>query len=678
MIYSAGVDFGNFSSVIAIPKYDGAKVLLNQSSSHLTPTMVTFSEDKRYSGILSSENQIQCPQNTITNLSKTINLKYDSEEAQELSKTVAYNNLIKLNDGTVGFEISHKDKKIELRPEQCVAFFFKELKSFVKADELKNFVITVNPQSNEKKLRSIITCCKIAQIQCISILKSSTAAAISYVIQNEKKLPKQNQKSVNVAFVDIGETGMTVSVAELKQQYVHMKSTNYTEKVNGSILTQLFERYLSQKVKEKCQIDPTEKIEDKINFSKSVENAKKKLSIDNSCNFEFKFASNVNVTFQVTRKEFNDLFPDVRSAIEPQVIQALQQAKVRKEELSEIQILGGSSCVVSYQTELKRIFGKKPKQPPNFDQCLAIGCAYMADFLSPKSFLSLTIKDYLQHSVILRYNDNQEITIFKKFIEVPAVQTVKVAVKNRLEVNLFDETNERIARIEIQTNIQEELNISLSFQLSQNCITTINNCFYVKNGNTVKVNYLAHYDGEFEEAMLDELKKIECDMEKVELDERNFSEAKKELNSQMLLTDELISNNFYDYIDPSIVDEVKDKIEKIQSWAKENENNRLSPDEYKKQTCELKNITTPVAERMNKCKNSMDEITALKNRAIELHEKFNNKVDPRILASLTKFAERIENILTTMKYKDVSFNVEKNKSILDQLANNLENLCKKK
>lgn len=135
---------------------------------------------------------------------------------------------------------------------------------------------------------------------------------------------------------------------------------------------------------------------------------------------------------------------------------------------------------------------------------------------------------------------------------------------------------------------------------------------------------------------------------------------------------------FYDYIEPSIVGDVKAKIETIKNWYKDKENDILNPEEFLKRTCELKNITSPVIERMNKCKNSLGELTALKNRAVELTEKYNGKVDPRILASLAKFAQKIENVMVTMKYSDVSFNIEKNKIVLDQLANNLENLSKKK
>ena len=103
MIYTAGVDFGNSNSIIAVPKYDGHKVLLNQSLSHLTPTIVTYSNERRYAGVLSYDKQIIYPQNTITNLKKAINLQYDSKEREELSKAIPYNNLVKLNDGTVGF-----------------------------------------------------------------------------------------------------------------------------------------------------------------------------------------------------------------------------------------------------------------------------------------------------------------------------------------------------------------------------------------------------------------------------------------------------------------------------------------------------------------------------------------------------------------------------------------------
>ena len=82
-------------------------------------------------------------------------------------------------------------------------------------------------------------------------------------------------------------------------------------------------------MKEKFQIDPAEKVEDRINFLREVEKTKKTLSIDNSCVFEFESSANVKATFSVTRKEFNDLSADMRTIIEPQINDALSGAKIR-------------------------------------------------------------------------------------------------------------------------------------------------------------------------------------------------------------------------------------------------------------------------------------------------------------------------------------------------------------
>lgn len=678
MIFTAGVDFGNSNCVVAIPKYDGAKVIMNQSSNQLTPTMVTYTEEKRYAGVLSFNNQIQNPQNTVTNLKRIINLPYDSQKREEISNSLLYNNLIKFNDGKVGIKISYQSKEIELRPEQSIAFLFKELKSLVFADELKKFVITVSPRWSEGQMRSIISCCKIAQIECLCLLKSSTASAIAYMMQNGQKLPKKNQKSDNICFIEIGESEMTVSVSEVKQETVHVKSFSSTEKVNGSILTQLFEKYLIQKVKEKFNIDPSEKVVDKINFRNAVEKTKMKLSIDNSCQFEFQSVGNVDVNFLVSRKEFNDLFSDVRNQIEPVVNEVLRMAKIGKNQVSDVVILGGSSSVVSFQMEIKRIFGKRPKQPPNFDLYGAIGCAYMAEFLNPKNPLQISLKDISQNSITAKWGENCEARIFAKFIEVPAIETIKVTVKNSLDIFLFNDDNEKVAKIVVITGIDEELKVTISFKLTHSCTTNVNNCFYLKDGQPVKVDYLTFYNSEFDEKELNEFIRIENELYKVDSKDRVLDRAKYEFKSQLEITNQMINKGLYDYIDPSIVGEVKEKITKIQEWSNETENRSLSPEEFNGHTCELKNITEPIVERMEVYRKSIGEITDLKNKAVDLQKKFENKVDPRILNFLTKFIQKISDTETTMKYKDVVFNVEKNRSALIQLENNLENMSKKK
>lgn len=678
MIYSAGVDLGNSNCVIAIPKGDAAQVVLNQSSNYLTPTMVTYSNERRYAGELSLHNQMQYPQSTITDLKKLINLKYDSHEREELSNSLPFKYLVKLEDGKVGIKVIYQEKECILRPEQCIAYLFKELKSYVKAEECENFVITINPQWSENQRRAIINSCRIANIKCSCLLNAPTAAAITYIMQHRQRLPKPNQKSVYVAFVDIGGSGMTVSISEVKQQSVQMKAITFTEKVSGSLLTQLFENYLIQKVKEKYHINPSENPRDMLRFKIAVEKAKKILSVNSNCQFEVHSIMNVDISFVVTRKEFNDQFNDVRALLEGQVKETLQLAKVKKEDIFELQLLGGTTRVVSIQNELKRIFDKKPKQSLNLDECFALGCAHMAACLSPKMRLPIIVKDISIHSLIVRWGENNEMIIFKKFVEIPAIQTIKIDITKSLEVKFFNEDDQIALKCLINTELDEKIKVSLCVQLNQSGTTDIVNCFYQKDGKAVKLHVLISDETGINDDLLKDCIRIENEMDKNDAIQKSIDVAKNDLEAQLLSINNLAEKNLYEFIDPSNVNEVKEKITQIQLWFEEKEFDRMPLEDYQSRTNELKDILLPAVKRMEYYRNSIDSLVALKNRAVELQNKYTNKVDPKILAHLTKFIQKIDDVQNTMKYKDVNFSIEKNKSALNILAKNFESMSQKK
>ena len=184
-----GVDFGNSNCVIGISNSNGVDTIKSDNtSSPVIPTIITYLNERRYFGEFSFKNQIKYTQNTITDLIKLINLKYDSPEREKLSTSIFFN-LVKLEDGTVGIKILYREKDVILRPEQCIAYLFKEFKDIISDYEINHFVIAINPQITESQRRSIISSCKLAKVNCSSLINTSTANSISYMMQNRSKLP---------------------------------------------------------------------------------------------------------------------------------------------------------------------------------------------------------------------------------------------------------------------------------------------------------------------------------------------------------------------------------------------------------------------------------------------------------------------------------------------------------
>lgn len=685
MIPTAGIDFGNSNCVVAVPKDSGVAVVLNQSSNRLTPTMICYSNERRYAGELASQNQMQYPQSTITDLKKLVNLPYDSPERKEISRSIPFQYLVKLDDGTVGIKVTYHDQETIFRPEQCIAFLLRELVSYPDVEGKENFVITVNPWWSEKQRRTLLNAFEIAQIKCSCLLNTPTAAAIAYILQHRQRIPMPNQTPVNVAFVDIGGSAMTVAIAEVKQQMVDMKAITYNEKVNGSKLTELFENYLLDIVKKKYRVDPRESPRALLRFRQAVEKAKKVLSVNPIYQFEVHSLMNVDVSFTVKREEFSNQIKEIKKLLEAPINEALEIAKINKENIFELQLLGGTTRVVAIKDELTRIFGKEPKQSMNLDECFAIGSAYMAAYLSPRMRVPFVVKDITPHAVIASWtNCIEPIVVFPQFHRVPGSKTIKIPVKNHLTINLLNEKSVSIAKIRIRTGVDQEVQVSLRIRLNQSCLVNVAEGLFEKDGKTTEADVQTIYDGELTKTELEEYTQMEALMEKEDAQEKMIDDAKNDLESQIYILDDLLSKNFYNFVDPSKVESLKKRITQIQLWYEDKEYDRMEPIEYKNRSEELKMLTSPVISRMNSYQSSVPVIISLKEKAVELLHKteadVKHQADPRrdqLMNDIMKFMQHLTDAKEALMQKEINFNVEKNQKTLDNLTKIYQNLVGK-
>lgn len=685
MIPTAGIDFGNSNCVVAVPKDSSVSVVLNQSSNRLTPTMVCYSPQRRYAGELAAQNQIQYPSCTITNLKKLVNLPYDSDERNEISNSIPYQYLVRLNDGTVGVKLTYKDHLYTFRPEQCIAFLLKELASYPDVAGKENYVITVNPWWTEKQRRSLLNAFEIANIKCSCLLNTPTAAAIAYILQHRQRLPMPNQKTVHVAFVDIGESAMTVAIAEVKQQMVEMKSITYDEKVNGSILTKLFENYLLQIITRKYRIDSKLNPRAIIRFRQAVEKAKKVLSINPIYQFELHSFMNVDVSFTIKREEFTNQIKSIIGRLKAPVNEALRIAKVSKDDIFEFQLLGGTTRVAAIKDELTRIFGKEPKQSMNLDECFAIGSAYMSAYLSPRMRVPFVVKDITPHGVIANWKGNNEgIVVFQQFNRIPAMKIIKIPVNRNLSVNLVNENSVNIAKINIITGISHEVQVSLRLRLNQSCLVEVAEGSYEKDGKTMEAEVQTLYESQMGRDEIDKCIEIEKKMAKEDKQEELIDNARNDLESQIYILNDLLEKNFYNFVDPSKVESVRKRITQIQLWYEDKEFDRMEPIEYTNRAEELKKLTSPVAQRMNAYQSSVSEILPLKNSAVELLHKteadVKHQTDPRrdrLMNDIMKFIQKLTDVKEALMHEDIKFDIESNKKQLDDLTKNYQKLIGK-
>ena len=181
------IDFGNENLVISAPRKGGVDIINNQSSQRLTPSMVAFSETRRYAGEFARQQQMQNVKGTITNLKRLVGLKYDSNDREVVQKLVPFK-LVKLDDGYIGVEVMYLEELQTFRVEQCIALLLKEVFHIARIQSIhaSDCVIVISPWWDECQRRSILDSAKIAGFNVLKLLNSTTAAAIVYSMYHKK------------------------------------------------------------------------------------------------------------------------------------------------------------------------------------------------------------------------------------------------------------------------------------------------------------------------------------------------------------------------------------------------------------------------------------------------------------------------------------------------------------
>ena len=525
------IDFGNENCLVGNPGRGGVDVLVNQASKRITPSMISITDDRVFAGEMAKTQQMGNVKSTITYLKRLVGLKYDDPEREVIEKLIAYP-LVKLDDGYIGVEVSTNYKKEVLRIEYCISILLKNLFEIGKLHNVntKDCVIVVSPWWNESQRRAILDAAELQGFNVQKLLNSTTAAAITYSMYHRTKLPAEESKKVPVAFIDFGDSSLNVAIAMLYQGSIEIKSYVCNQHLGGSYFTTVLSDYLLGIVEKKYKINPRTNPRAMIRFREAVDRLKKSLTANTKMFFEVQNLMNdIDVHFIVERSEFEGLLTDLISQIDEPIEKALQLAGVEKKDLFAIELYGGGSRVPLVKTQIEKIFGRKPTQSLDLDECFLTGAGFQAAILSPQFHVKLDIKDAAPHQVKLEYQmpdgTTKTLEVFKQFNPVPSTKKIPIHVKGSTTVKFFS-TYGDIGTVNIASPYEDEKTVKLVVRLTPDGILDVKECYYeneviVQEPVPEKKKEEAKPEQKKEEAKKEETKPEEKKEEKKE-------EAKKE------------------------------------------------------------------------------------------------------------------------------------------------------
>lgn len=370
-----GIDLGTTNSCVAIMEGGEPKVLVNEEGARTTPSVVAFTKDnERLAGQIAKRQAVTNPENTIYSSKRFIGRRFS--EVQDEIKLVPYTVIEKGND--CAFKV--RDKNVS--PEEIGAAVLAKLKKVAEdylGQEVTEAVVTVPAYFNDAQRQATKDAGRIAGLDVKRIINEPTAAALAYGLDKKK-----NEK---IAIYDFGGGTFDISVLEVGDGVVEVKSTNGDTHLGGDNFDQRILEWLVTEFKKDQGIDLRNDKMALQRLKEAAEKAKIELSSSQETEINLPFVTAdqsgpKHLQIKLTRSKFEQMIEDlVQRSIEP-CRKALVDAGLKGSEIDEVVLVGGSTRVPAIQKAVKDFFGKEPNKTVNPDEVVAIGAAVQGGVLA--------------------------------------------------------------------------------------------------------------------------------------------------------------------------------------------------------------------------------------------------------------------------------------------------------
>ncbi|MGL5522223.1 MAG: molecular chaperone DnaK [Metamycoplasmataceae bacterium] len=348
-----GIDLGTTNSVVAVIENGEPIVLENPAGKRTTPSVVAFKNDEIIVGEI-AKRQLQTNPDSIASIKR----KMGTNEKTKINK---------------------KDYK----PEEISAMILSYLKEYAEkkvGSKISKAVITVPAYFDNAQRESTKIAGKIAGLDVLRIINEPTAAALAFGL--DKK-----DKSLKVLVYDLGGGTFDVSVLELEDGTFEVLSTSGDNHLGGDDWDNKIVNWLTDKIKKEYDFDATK---DKMAMSRLKEEAERtKINLSGEMKTEINLPflamtpkGPLNIELELTRAEFDKMTSDLVDRTRKPIEDALKEAKLKKEDIDEILLVGGSTRIPAIQTMIQHTLNKKPNHTINPDEVVAIGAAIQGGVLA--------------------------------------------------------------------------------------------------------------------------------------------------------------------------------------------------------------------------------------------------------------------------------------------------------
>jgi molecular chaperone DnaK len=371
-----GIDLGTTNSVVAVMEGGEPKVITNPEGSRLTPSVVAVGKNgERFVGQVAKRQAVTNPENTVFSIKRFMGRKLN--EVQDEVKLVPYK-VVAGPNGDAHVRMADK----AYTPPEISAMILQKMRSAAEeylGEKVEKAVITVPAYFNDSQRQATKDAGKIAGLDVVRIVNEPTAAALAY------GLDKKNDQTI--AVYDFGGGTFDISILEVGEGVVEVKSTNGDTHLGGDNLDQRLMDWIITEFKKDQGIDLSKDKMALQRLREAAEKAKMELStvMESEINLPFITADATgpkHLNMKLTRARFEQMVEDILQKTIAPCKQALTDAGIKAGDVHEVVLVGGSTRIPRVQQIVKDLFGKEPHKGVNPDEVVAVGAAVQAGVLS--------------------------------------------------------------------------------------------------------------------------------------------------------------------------------------------------------------------------------------------------------------------------------------------------------
>ena len=373
-----GIDFGTSFSAVAVVEAGNPKILENAEGARTTPSIVAISKTgERLVGLLAKRQAVTNPKNTIFGIKRFIGHTYADPAVQKDKVTVPFE-LKEGANGGVMVKIGDKDN----RPEEISAMILQKLKVDAETrlgEKVTEAVITVPAYFNDSQRQATKDAGQIAGLNVLRIINEPTAAALAYGF-NKKK-------NEQIAVFDFGGGTFDISILEVGDDVVEVKSTDGDSHLGGKDIDQKVLNFIADEFKKESGIDVRSDALALQRLDEAAEKAKIELSTATETEINIPFVTSDasgprHLLMKLSRAKLEELSREFVDRAMEITKRAVEASPFKINEIEEVILVGGQTRMPMIAEAVKVFFGKEPNKSINPDEVVALGAAIQGGILT--------------------------------------------------------------------------------------------------------------------------------------------------------------------------------------------------------------------------------------------------------------------------------------------------------